>query len=63
MSTTSRLGQFRYGPHGGRHRIIATGDSTRLNAARLAAISARLRAAWPERRGSGAEAVCSELIS
>jgi quercetin dioxygenase-like cupin family protein len=29
MSTTSRLGQLRYGPHGGRHRIIATGDSTR----------------------------------
>jgi uncharacterized cupin superfamily protein len=29
MSTTTRLGQPRYGPHGGRYRIIATGDSTR----------------------------------
>jgi mannose-6-phosphate isomerase-like protein (cupin superfamily) len=29
MPTTTRLGQPRFGPHGGRYKIIATGDSTR----------------------------------
>ena len=28
MPALSRLGQTRYGPHGGRHRFIATADST-----------------------------------